>query len=85
MTTKAVRPNVAGRWLKPREVAELLGVPPSRVRDWIRDGTLPVIKDDGRYYVRRQWVEEFATQREQLALAQQRQLRQRRSFNRRAG
>lgn len=82
MTT---RPNETGRWLKPREVAVLLGVPHTRVKDWIRDGTLPAIKEDGRFYLKRQWVEEFAAAREQQALLAQQQLRQRRSWGRRAG
>lgn len=61
-----------GRWMKPPRVAEYMGVPEKRVRDWIRNGDLPAIREDGRWYLKREWVERFAEEREREALALQR-------------
>lgn len=82
MTTKRTG---TGRWLAPRQVAEYLGETETRVREWFSDGTLPAWREGGRWRTKREWVEEFATQREQQALARQRMVQQRRAFGRRTG
>lgn len=45
--------------LKPRQVAELLGVHYHTVLARIADGELRAVRRGTRLYVRRSWVEEF--------------------------
>ena len=55
-------------WLNTTEAAEVLGVTPSRVRQLVRRGFLPVVMHAGHCYSRRQQVEVIANARESRKL-----------------
>lgn len=52
------RPVQDHEWLAPRQVAELLGVTRPAVQGRIHRGTLPATENGGRYWVRRDLLEQ---------------------------
>ncbi len=71
--------------MSPKQIAAYIGVSEWRAREWLRDGTLPPIREDGRYYAPRRAVEALAEQRETQGEALRRHLQQKRNGLRRLG
>jgi len=59
----ALRPHRDHEWLSPRLVAELLGVTRPAVRGRIHRGTLPTVENGGRFWVRRDLLEQVEAAR----------------------
>jgi excisionase family DNA binding protein len=57
------RPDTDHDWLSPRQVAELLGVTPTAVRRRIQRETMPATENGGRYWVRRDLLEQVEAAR----------------------
>ena len=57
------RPDHVHEWLSPRQVAELLGVTRPAVQGRIRRGTLPAVESGGRFWVRRDLLEQVEAAR----------------------
>ena len=57
------RPDSDHEWLSPRQVAELLGVTRPAVQGRIHRGTLPATENGGRFWVRRDLLEQFEAAR----------------------
>ena len=57
------RPDQDHEWLTPRQVAELVGVTPTAVRQRIHRERLPAVENGGRYWVRRDLLEQVEAAR----------------------
>lgn len=57
------RPDTDHEWLSPRQVADLLGVTKPAVQGRINRGTLPATKNGGRFWVRRDLLEQVEAAR----------------------
>jgi excisionase family DNA binding protein len=57
------RPDTDHVWLSPRQVAELLGVTRPAVQGRIHRGTLPATENGGRFWVRRDLLEQVKAAR----------------------
>lgn len=71
--------------MSPKQIAAYLDVSEWRAREWLRDGTLPPIREDNRYFAPRKAVEALAEQRETQADSLRRHLQQQRNGLRRLG
>lgn len=57
------RPDAAHEWLSPRQVAELLGVTRPAVQGRIHRDRLPAVANGGRFWVRRDLLEQVEAAR----------------------
>jgi excisionase family DNA binding protein len=57
-------PDSNVEWINAREVAAILRVSTTRVRELARRGKLPCVRHEGHYYFRRAQVEVIANARE---------------------
>ena len=58
-----LRPDHDHEWLTPSQVAELLGVTKPAVQGRINRGRLPAVKNGGRFWVRRDLLEQVEAAR----------------------
>ena len=57
------RPDHDHEWLSPRQVAELLGVTRPAVQSRIHRGKLPAVENGGRFWIRRDHLEQVEAAR----------------------
>ena len=63
VSARRPRPDHEHEWLSPRQVAELLGVTRPAVQGRIHRGTLPAVENGGRFWVRRDLLEQVEAAR----------------------